>query len=315
MRLFSKKAGIVGILLLFAILFILAGFIFIYYNPDFYNPESFVIIQNESIVGERYGENISEMLFYPNMRFRSKEITYSIDDSCEYEKKDKTHSAFEILSNETVLNFVEVENGYRGEIMASCSEKKQLDEDYFIAGEGGPLYLVDSGDYVVIYNGSIFLYEDKCDKPIVSIHEILHVLGFQHVNNPKSIMYNYSSCDQKITLDIIEVIENLYEDPTLPNLVLRDVSAVKKGRYLDFNVTVMNEGLKISPDLELVIYGDDKKLNSYEIEGLGIGAGKTLAVQNMKGFYGLEKLIFVVDEGNLIKEINEDNSIELVVNK
>jgi len=307
------------LLLLFIFLIILLGIAsFIFYDVILQNPGQFNILpnnnqeQNTPIFNQEILDEYPEgITFHPNMRFRSKQISYSVDPTCPENRKNDTHQAFEILTKETILSFNEVEN--KGEITAICSEQiKELPEDYFVAGEGGPSHVVNTTKYFVIFNGTILLYKDnKCKKPIVAIHEILHTISFAHSSNKDSIMYNFSDCNQKITPLIVNTIEQLYKDPTLPDLVFKEVIATKSGRYLDINFTVANQGLKNSDKVNITLFNPKKEteINSYEFEDFKIGTGKIIKIENLRVSSSLENLKLVIDNENQIIEIDENNNI------
>ena len=79
----------------------------------------------------------------------------------------------------------------------------EQDDDLFIAGEGGPTSITNTSLYNVILKGKILLYKkSECEEPIVELHELLHVFGFDHSQDPNNIMFNLSSCNQEISQDI-----------------------------------------------------------------------------------------------------------------
>jgi len=302
--------------LLFSIVFLVAViFVTSYYAYDFYlmNQEASVFVEEVEDEGPITDINIVDsypngILFYPKMRFISPDITYSIDVNCDSDKIEDAREAFSVLTNETVLRFRRVIDG---QISVTCSEDEIFtDSEHFIAGEGGPTYLINNGKYVVIYNGTIQLYKkNTCRSPLVAIHEILHVIGFTHSLNKSSIMYNYSSCNQKITGEIIDKIGEMYADPILPDLKLSNLSASRSGRYLDFEVSVLNVGLADAKDVELVVYDEDRdEIERYDLDDIRIGQGNILKLTNLRVSSSLARVIFVVDSDNLIKEIDEDNN-------
>ncbi len=195
------------------------------------------------------------MQFYPNMRFPTPNISYRISD-CPLGKQGDMERAFEIISNETVLGFYSIQDNE--EISVTCDSKNKVEGELFIAGEGGPTNIVKTSDFNVIKNGQILLIrESQCENPNVAIHELLHVLGFDHSTNPDNIMYNVSECNQEIGQDIIDAINILYSAPSYPDLSVENASAVMHGKYLDVNLTVMNNGLRDSENSMLEIYADN----------------------------------------------------------
>src|SRR3989344_4300025 len=43
--------------------------------------------------------------FYPYMRYKNKEITFSIDNNCDSKKRDSVYEALSIISENTILQF------------------------------------------------------------------------------------------------------------------------------------------------------------------------------------------------------------------
>ncbi len=298
------------------LLVIIAFFVTYLVYYEFYPGE----LQNFSELGEFHrGENISiyseeladefpdGVLFYPNLRFSDKKIYYFIDEQCSISKADDARHAFEILENETILDF---EEGDKKDIIVSCSENVEVPkEGFFVAGEGGPNSIINASNFYVINNGTILLYrENKCANPVVIIHEILHVLGFKHSSNKKSIMYEVSYCDQQLSKDIVDLIDKTYNIPSLPDLMIRDVSAVKSGNKLGFRVEIFNAGLSFSLNFSLLILTDEEFIDEYNFGELEIGSGKILEVSNLRVPRDIKELSFKIDSKNEVFEINEDNN-------
>jgi len=147
------------------------------------------------------------------------------------------------LQNYTILNFHEVNTN--GEVNVYCSDEvKGLTNKYFIAGEGGPDFIINTSNYNIILNGTVLLYRaNKCDRPVVVMHEILHVLGFKHTIDKNSILYATSNCNQEITKEVIDEIDYLYKDPSLPDLEFTKLNATKQGVFLNFETEIKNVGL------------------------------------------------------------------------
>ncbi len=257
--------------------------------------------------------NASSIQFYPNMRYPNKDISYKITD-CPLQKQGEMLQAFEILNNLTVLNFNPVASGE--EITITCDERTRFEGNMFIAGEGGPTKIVKSGGFNVILSGMVLLLrESKCPNPNVGIHELLHALGFIHSNNKHNIMYNYTNCDQTIGAEIPNLIEELYETPAKPNLIVEDASARMSGRYLDLNFSVRNMGLADSNAAVIEIRMDDRLLKEIDLEALELGSGQIIGLSNL--------FVSRFDEGKLELEIvydypelyKEDNTLLLVLKK
>lgn len=246
--------------------------------------------------------------FYPNMRFRSSNISYRLESTCTQTKWANIEMAFAILSERTGLSFYHSRDNPEIKVMCSEISPKTEEEGHFIAGEGGPSEIINTSNFAVIMNGRISLYRDEiCTEPKVAIHEILHAMGFNHYNNSKSIMYPISTCWQEIDQDIIDDIKRLYSVRTLPDLAIESIKANTTGRYLNFDINVSNIGLDDSTGAELIVYADDEKIANFTLGDLKIGMKRMLFVQNVKMPGGTDSVIFSVeseDAGDLNIENN-----------
>jgi len=221
--------------------------------------------------------------FYDNMRYAKKNLTYRIEPNCEEQKIIRMQKAFTLLENVTErINFIQVSLGE--DISISCSKHPQdINADYFVAGEGGATSIVNTSLFYIIEKGEVLLFYEKtnCDKPDVELHELLHALGFKHSENPESIMYNVSNCNQVLTTDIINEIIRLYSIDELPDLSFVNFTAEKHGLYLDFEVEVLNKGLAKSKNISLVLSKDTELVKSFNIGDLDYGSGKIFTAENI----------------------------------
>ena len=257
----------------------------------------------------------SGMQFYNNMRFPTKNITYFIDNDCSLTKKQEMGDAFVIMEDLTSLNFIP--SKLNQDISITCNETNRYEKGMFIAGEGGPSRIVKSGKYNVILGGTILLIRDSnCERPNIAIHELLHVLGFTHSNNPNNIMYNFTKCSQIIGEDTINMIEELYSEEPLPNLIFEDVIANIDKRYLDLNVSIRNAGLAKTPTpSELLIKINGNTIKKLDVEKMDIGNVISMTLSNLFiktiSFDGIE-LVLDNDFNELDKE---DNTLFLEIKK
>src|SRR6056297_2738064 len=220
------------------------------------------------------------MQFYENMRFPDSKISYSISEDCNIRKKSDMRWAFDIIENETVLDFYELSNS--GKILVFCEERNKVKEGLFIAGEGGPTNITKGEKFNFILNGQILLIRNSdCEKPNVAIHELLHVLGFNHSDNPNNLMYPVSRCEQTIGKEIVEEINRLYEIPSYPDLMIRKVSAQSNGMYLDLNISIFNDGFKVVDEPRLLIFDDEKEIKKTELKKMEIGRGFNIEFINI----------------------------------
>jgi len=283
------------------LLFVVVLLVFYWFIP-LDTTEFFVRSRNTNF---SLGNDSTSMQFYENMRFPTSEIFYRIYD-CPLQKKDDMLRAFEILENQTVLNFYSINSNE--EIFVTCDSKNRIEEGLFIAGEGGPTNITKTNNFNVIFRGQILLIkESKCSKPNIAIHELLHVLGFNHSDNPNNIMYSISKCRQTIGEDTIDLINELYSVPTYADLSFENVSAVMHGRYLNTNMSIWNNGLKDSEKTEIKIYADDKLIKKINLDIIKIGHGRTISLSNLLiNQLNVEKLEFVIDSE--FNELDKENN-------
>lgn len=228
--------------------------------------------------------NIStQMQFYKNMRFPTTNVSYRIENNCSLEKKNEMTDAFNYLQNLTILKFYNVDSGE--DVTVSCDNEvipSDSGKGFFVAGEGGPTKVIPGDNFYTILQGKILLLKSsKCERPNIEIHELLHVLGFDHSKNPDNIMYPISDCSQTIGNEIPSKINNLYSFPSYPDLKLGNVSATIEGRYLNINLTIENIGLSNSTGEKILIYGDNDLLKEKDFEALGIGERLSIQFTNI----------------------------------
>jgi len=244
--------------------------------------------------------------FYPNMRYREKRISYTIEDACGEKKREDVLKAFELLDEKTVLSFYPSASG---EIRIFCSEiaPEPAERGHFVAGEGGPSQVINTSLYSVIFSGKVSLYRaDSCDNPQVATHEILHALGFDHNGNKESIMFPTTGCNQILDQYIIDKINSLYSADTLPDLAIEKVDANATGRYLNFEIVVINLGLMDSKDSNLKLYTNSEEIKEFDLQSIEIGTRKVLTVQNVKIPANAQKVNFIVESSE--KELSKENN-------
>ena len=223
---------------------------------------------------------IKNVQFYDNMRFAEKNISYWINESCNIKKRSRMKEAFEEIENLTVLSFYEDSNG--AEIEVYCDKRSIIENGLFIAGEGGPTNITKTSNYNVITRGEILLIRDSgCYNPNIEIHELLHVLGFDHSENKNNIMYPISKCSQSIGEDLIRMINELYSEGGFSDLSFEDADARIVNRYLDLNFSVRNNGLSGSGESKVIVYVDNKKIKEVDIAPLGVGHGLKIKISDI----------------------------------
>ena len=145
------------------------------------------------------------------------------------------------------------------------------------------------------------------------MHEILHAIGFKHSSNKQSVMYEISDCSQQLTNEIVKTINDLYKYQTLPDLIIRKATAVKSGRFLEFEIEVFNAGLDNSFNSKVGVYADKKLITQYDIGELEIGSGKIIKVGNLRAPRDFTEVSFKVDSSETVFEISEENNEKVLV--
>lgn len=301
------------IISIFLILVILFLSYYIYLNVP-RSPEKLNINNNPSFEPVITSE---VKQFYPNMKFNHNKISYIIGKDCNSEKRLKMEKAFQELSSKVpILIFYESESGPEIKISCTKNEEINIDEKHFVAGEGGAKEIIQTGNYNIITEGIILLYENikvkskNCDYPNVELHELLHVLGFDHSKSKKSIMYQYiESCDQILDQSIINQLKGLYSKENLPDLYFDKINVTKKGLYLDFDLTVKNSGSVKAQKVILTIMDGDIIIEKKDLGNFDFGSGVTLKTTNLKlKRLNPDEISFILDKDNEIRESNENNN-------
>lgn len=298
---------VIGTIFSILLLILLVAMLWIYWFTGF----SEINLSQEAPYHSNFTINNSELsegriLFYENLRYSDEKISYRIGELCTLQKRADAETAFEILENKTILDFYSVKNSE--ELFIGCEDRQITKEDFFIAGEGGPVNITRSGDFNVITFGEVVLIRSsECQNPNIALHEILHSMGFDHSANSNNIMYSISKCEQTLGEDIPKLINELYSIPDYPDLVISEVLPEIHGRYLDVNASIKNNGLKTSREAVLNIYVDDSPVYSLDVQPFNIGSGIKFSLKNVPlKKSNFEKLIFIVEYSD--PEISKSNN-------
>lgn len=219
-----------------------------------------------------------KLMIYENLRFRSRNISYSINSSCSENQRQSIRNGFDIMSNKTVLIFYELPQ--EAQISVNCNTNNPLEQ----LGEGGPNYIINATSYNVILNGNINLYgEEKCAAPITFLHELLHVFGFIHQNDNSSILYPTSSCSSNIPDSIINKINLIYFEEELPEILIKRIGPISSGSYFNFDIQLFNTVQRNFKSIYLALYKQGIKIDEYELKSLDSGQSKIVKIENIKG--------------------------------
>ena len=292
-------------------LIVLAGLI---YGGYYFYQNSTELIEQlaPTLTGAEKIEASSEVLqFYPNMRFRSGTLTYSIASDCDSTKKMRILRAFRIINEETgVLSFSATTTPY-ADILVSCSKNAyQKGERVFMSGEGGPTKILELSPYPLILQGRVILYnQDDCEYPITEIHELFHVFGFEHISNSKVIMYPYLNCKQVINPDLIAKLKEIYSIEALAEISFSNVSVIKSGKYVNLEFQAKNQGLITAENVLFEVYAvNGKKIYEDNLGEMNSGAGQEFKLSNLEIPSVTDKEITLVIKTNS-KEYDKENNL------
>lgn len=264
--------------------------------------------------------------FAPNMRFADSRLSYYLQSECTPSQIASVGEAFSILSERTqVLSFYRTASVWTdADIIIKCSEQsKELDSESenkrtFIAGEGGPTQFLELSPYSLIKQGEVQLFSSKyiaqCDEPLVEIHELLHVFGYDHITDKSSILYPYLDCKQELKENIVADLIKIYSEPAKAEVLVANVSASKAGAYLDFYIEIKNTGLIDATDISLDIFADNKLIKTYPIEKLSPGLLRSLALTNLGLPSSRVSSIRFVVKTPVLEYSTANNVVEMVVN-
>jgi len=302
------------ILLIVVGMLIIAGF-YLYNNV----PRSaeignvFIEKNDENFTG--VDSNIKQ--FYPQMKFNHNDITYKIDFACDGARRSGVVESFDIISSKvSSLSFREVSGDADIEISCSGENNDFVGEDHFIAGEGGAKEIIPTGKFSVISEGVVYLYEtknsktDRCNYPHVELHELMHVFGFDHNQNEGSLMNPVlDSCNQVLDVSIVNELNRLYAIENLPDLHIEDVSGIKNGIWLTFNLTVRNSGVVDAKKAILSIFDERGIVETMDLNPIDYGAGIIIGIENLKlNSLKSREIEFKVDVEEVVEELDEENN-------
>lgn len=225
-----------------------------------------------------------------------------------------------------VVSFQEVADPGESELNVTWFQRLDEIRGGKVLGEGGPSRAVETGGtYTLIEGGEIFLIptDDKCAGTNTAEHELGHVLGLGHIPaDPSDVMSaRQTVCGVNITRTTVDAIDALYRQPAAADLAVRNVSAVKRGAYLDINFTVENTGILESTDAKMEFVGDNRSIavaggpDISDIPPLPPSSGITRIVANLRVPQSLAALELRADYTDSVPELDESNNAATVIFK
>jgi len=306
--------ALIGLILLNVLIF--GGY---YFYQEYFSEEMEqlnIFEYNSDVKANLVGVSSEVVQFSPNMRFNHNDISYFINSDCSSGKRTKMLRAFDILSSETdgLITFYE-DFEEEADILVGCSQDSyEKEENVFVAGEGGPTKYINTTVYPVILKGKVLLFNESrasCDRPVLELHELIHVFGFDHINDSSDIMYPYLDCDQQLNPELVSNLKQIYETKPFAELYFENVSAITHRSaglwYLDFNVTIFNNGILDAKNVILEVYADNKLTDSPAVGDLDIGVKNKFYIKNLKLGSKKQEIRFEVKTSTI--EYNQNNNI------
>jgi len=259
----------------------------------------------------------STPLLFPRIRWASMPLSvYVVAANCTADEAQEVLDAERIWAEKTngIVSFVN-SNSNDADVIVDClKDPSSIREGRRIirkVGEGGPSSVYDTGLFNLTTKGKIYLFTSTvgCDRPIIAIHEMGHVLGLDHSDNPDSVMYEYEECTQDITPEIVNTLQSLYSEPPKPDLYFSEASASQKNFYLFLNTTIKNEGLVASSPTIFSILVNGREVKTISLDSIKPAQGYFYSLSNLFVSNEVTDLKLVIDPINKIDELSKTNNM------
>jgi hypothetical protein len=162
-------------------------------------------------------KNISNKYEIENFHWNHFPLTYIFKSSCSQDQINKVKQSFNLIQSETnnLIQFSEIQNFDSPDLSIFCHNTELSNIGIT---EGKTQYTLKKDlrnkSQNIISNATLHFYNhlDCGNYPDLEIHEILHLLGFKHINKPDSIMYPLNNkCDSEgIDKEILLILQRTY---------------------------------------------------------------------------------------------------------
>ncbi|MFH0710989.1 MAG: matrixin family metalloprotease [Candidatus Aenigmatarchaeota archaeon] len=255
-------------------------------------------------------------LLFPNIRWAMMPLSvYTVISNCSSVQVSDVSEALQIWEEKTsgLISFTTV-NSDNADVVVDCSKNKTSTREgrqiISKVGEGGPSSIYDTGLFNLTTRGKIILFTSgtDCKMPIIALHEMGHVLGLDHSENPSSIMYEFEECDQAITPEIVSTLQSLYSYPSNPDLYFENATAIQSNFYLSVNFTVKNEGLIPSDSTTVSVLVNGNQVKSIDLSSIKPAQGYFYSLGNILVTNEVTDLKLVIDPMNQLDELDKSNN-------
>ncbi len=257
--------------------------------------------------------NITHPLSYPNLRWEKMPVLVKIDSStCNPSRANDIRYAMSLWEEKSgAVSFKEAED-YQVWVNCTSDTESRKDEGFIITkvGEGGPTKILPTEYFNLSISGyaKIVSTTKDCIKPVRILHELGHVLGLDHVNDSRSILYPYEDCQQDFTPEIVQTLKELYKVSALPDLYFVNASAKNFGSYLNISFVVKNGGILSSAPTKIKIRSNTTDIQDYALDSIEPGRGLSVLLANVRAGK-ISDIVLTIDQENSIKEYDEENNV------
>jgi len=258
--------------------------------------------------------NISHPMLLNNPIWNLPIKFYVNNSTCPINRIKDINYATRIWSLETsnLVVFNEMKNKDEASLVINCISGyiNQTEENVYIIGLAGIKSFYEVNNFSIITEAEILLSSTlaDCVKPVRILHEIGHILGFNHTDDTSSIMYPEESCTQKFTPEIVDTIRELYKC-SLPDLYFSEAKATWSKEKLNLEIYISNRGTKISEPVDLSIETNNTLIYKGKLDPIPPGKILTIKVEDIKVRNKPENISIIIDPYLNLQEIDKNNNI------
>ena len=175
-------------------------------------------------------------------------------------------------------------------------------------GEGGPV-VVNTGLFNLTVAGKITLVpgDASCKNVNIGMHELGHVLGLDHTDDPEDVMYPFESCSVKISAVAIQTIKELYEVQPNPDLLFVNATATRSGAIVNLETVIKNQGILNSTNTSILLKVDDTEIEGIPLRPIPPG-GSLIFRQAFRIYKKFDIMTLAIDPDGLIEELDKSNN-------